>query len=145
LRKVDKVQVGADPCAFSPGPRYARKLAKFYVDQFSPGSRVLDIGFGQGNFLNHAQKGGLDATGFDRAPDLVAAAQRAGFKAVEGDATKVADSFAPASFDGVLATHLIEHLSPAEVRSLLESVATLLVPGGTLVLATPDIATGTQS
>lgn len=140
MSRVAHDQVGDDPCAFSPGPRYASKLAKFYVSQFPPGSRVLDIGFGQGNFLNCARKSGLDATGFDRDPALVSAAQRAGLKVVRGDAAKVADYFEPASFDGVLATHLIEHLAPADVRALLEGVATLLVPGGTLVLATPNIA-----
>jgi 2-polyprenyl-3-methyl-5-hydroxy-6-metoxy-1,4-benzoquinol methylase len=41
--------------------------------------------------------------------------------------------------DGVMASHIIEHLSPDEVTTLLTELAAVVRPGGVAVLATPNL------
>lgn len=126
-----------DPCAFSPDEKTARLIARFYAQMFSPGSRILELGFGQGHFLEAARDSGLLAMGIDRDEHLVAIAEAAGHKVLCGTATSFRD-LEPASMDGVVAAHLIEHLVPDEVAELLRLAGEVLVPGGILLLSTPN-------
>ena len=128
-----------DPCAFSPGPRQARKLARFYAEMFPVGSTVIDLGFGQAHFLAAARARGLLPIGLDRDQALVERAHSAGFDARCGDIGEL-EALVPESLDGGVAAHLIEHLAPEEVRALLRSLAGKIAPGGHLVLATPNFA-----
>jgi SAM-dependent methyltransferase len=126
-----------DPCCFSPSPRQARALARFYAERFQPGQRVLDIGFGQGHFLDAARDRGIKAIGVDRDRALAAAARERGHEVFCGDVKELPDLLAE-PFDGALATHLIEHLQPQEVKVFCADVAGLVHPGGVFLLATPN-------
>ena len=131
--------VGAmdDPCAFSPNPRHAEAIARFYTLMFSGSSKVLDVGFGEGYFLRAARANGLDVFGIDRDVALVDRAKLDGFSAMVGDICSVRGI--PGGLDGIVATHLIEHLVPDDVRSFLRVAAAHVRPGGCLVLSTPNL------
>lgn len=130
------------------GVRRLWHLAKFErVIDYLPrhaGQRILDIGCFAGTFLGmldpkvftyqlgvdilpeqvaHAQKfHGLPNREFRHIPDLSALAQLDG------------------GFDCITVIEVIEHLTPAEIATVLEHSARLLRPRGQLVLTTPNYA-----
>jgi 2-polyprenyl-3-methyl-5-hydroxy-6-metoxy-1,4-benzoquinol methylase len=126
-----------DPCAFSPSSRQARKTARFYAAMFAPRSTVVDIGFGQGFFLEEARAMGLRAIGIDRDAKLVESALSRGLEAHQADVRDVASQIST-PIGGVMAAHIIEHLPPEDVCTLIADIAGLVSPGGIAVFATPN-------
>lgn len=126
-----------DPCCFSPRLRHARALAQFQAARFQPGQRILDIGFGQGYFLDAARERGFQAIGVDRDAALTAAARDSGHEVFCGHVRELSE-LASEPFDGAVAAHLIEHLEPEEVRTLCADVADMVRSGGIFLIATPN-------
>src|SRR5579872_5167424 len=77
------------------------------------GMRVLEVGFGNGNFLAFARDQGAEVCGTEMIPELAALATRAGFK-VLGEQEVFADKGLADSFDLVVAFDVIEHLDKEE-------------------------------
>ncbi|MGN6272351.1 MAG: class I SAM-dependent methyltransferase [Protaetiibacter sp.] len=98
--------------------------------------RTLDVGCGNGRNLISLPPGSV---GVDHNPALVAAARRRGCEAYT-DAEFFADArlTRPASFDGLLAAHLIEHLSAERARAVLGSYLPLVRRGGRVLFITPQ-------
>lgn len=69
--------------------------------------RVLDVGCGNGMYLKELRRRGLDATGCDLSPGMLAAAEPHR-PLVNADVTAL--PFAKASFDVVLAAHMLYHV-----------------------------------
>lgn len=112
--------------------RSRRILCKTYI-QPMPGERVLDIGCGTADILDHLPA--VDYSGFDLNPRYVASARRrfgargvfrcedvgkAGFGGRDG-------------FDLVLALAILHHLDDGEVVRLFQLAKNALRPGGRLV------------
>ncbi|MDR3091018.1 MAG: methyltransferase domain-containing protein, partial [Clostridiales bacterium] len=98
----------------------------------SPGS-ILDIGAGKGTFLRVAQECGWRVTGLDSTDNNIARA-----KELNGVALTKADffEFSPAElFDAAVMFQVIEHFT--NPWQALEKAASLVRPGGVLVVATP--------
>lgn len=104
---------------------------------FGQGATVVDVGFGQGYFLEAAHEAGRTGIGVDRDPGLVQAARDRGLEAHCADVRNLPDLLVR-RIDGFVAQHLIEHLTPSEARSLLADMARLVRKGGTAVLVTPN-------
>lgn len=98
--------------------------------------RCLDVGCGNGRNLGHLPTGSV---GVDHNAFSIATARHAGYEAYTVDEF-FADSAlgAPASFDSILASHLIEHLQPADAREILTSYLPMVRPGGRVVFITPQ-------
>lgn len=98
--------------------------------------RTLDVGCGQGRNLVSLPAGSV---GVDHNPLLVEAARAAGCEAYTVDEF-VADAelMRPAAFDSLLASHLVEHLTPAYARQVLGIYLPLVKPGGKVVFITPQ-------
>ena len=126
-----------DPCAFSPGLRSALKEARFLAGLFPSPGRVVDLGFGQGHFLDAAAERGLTAIGIDLDQALVLGAISRGYEAHCMDVREF-DVAIAGMLDGFLAQHLIEHLTPTETGRLLSTLAQKVRPGGAGVLVTPN-------
>lgn len=125
------------PCAFSPRPAHARRLAAFQADKLGAVQTVLELGFGQGFFMEEARQRGIRVIGIDRDEYLVATARQAGFAAHRGDVSHVLDLISE-PVDAVLASHLIEHLSTDAVRRLMVHLAKVVRPGGRCLFVTPN-------
>ena len=98
------------------------------------GTRVLDLGAGQGAFSQRLVDAGYDVAACDLYPELFRCA------AVE---CRQADAEQPLpyedeSFDAVVALELVEHLESQ--LGLFRDVARLLKPGGVFLFSTPNIA-----
>jgi len=98
---------------------------------------LLDFGCGGGSFLQRMAEQGWDVTGLDASAETVRMLRdEMGLSALEG--TLPHADLEAESFDVVTMWHSLEHVHrPAEV---LREAYRLLVPGGRLLVATPNIA-----
>jgi SAM-dependent methyltransferase len=114
-----------------------RRRYAVYAERFPAGARVADLGCGRGEFLELLAARGVDGVGVDADEGMVGAVSAKGLTAVKAEAVAYLSQNA-ISFDGVFASHLIEHLPPEGVRSLVQVAAAALRPGGRLILVTPN-------
>lgn len=99
-----------------------------------PQARLLDVGCGNGNFLEFARRAGWQVQGLDFDPIAVAAARERGLDVFEG--TIKALSGECECFDRITLSHILEHVyDPWDV---LVDCYRLLRPGGSLWLETPN-------
>lgn len=107
----------------------------------APGHDVLDVGCGTGTLalMVHAMCPGARLTGVDIDPRILAMARhkiaRAGasIEVHQGSATD--PPFAPASFDRILTSLMLHHLTTPQKRETLAAAHRLLRPGGELHIA----------
>lgn len=108
------------------------------------GQSLLDIGCFAGTFLSMADEERFSRQlGVDILPQQVAyAAERYGTPHRRFQSLQSISDLAAIEerFDCVTIIEVIEHLAPGEIRALLGHVARMLVPGGTLVVTTPNYA-----
>lgn len=109
-----------------------------YLRWFANARRVLDIGCGEGKFLELLRDAGITAFGVDASPSAVAACRAHGHEVVCGDAVAMLQDPGD-SFDGALIAHVVEHLAPERVAELIGAAAGRLAPGARLVLVTPNV------
>ena len=94
--------------------------------------RVLDIGCGDGSFLDDARAMGWQAVGTDFDPTVIEKARARGLEVYQGTIDAV-----PGTFDAITLCHVIEHLHDplATLRTCFER----LNPGGFIWIETPSI------
>ena len=107
-----------------------------WLAQRSPGKRVLDVGCGQGHFVDVALRAGFEVLGIEVSDSAVSVCQSFSLPVVR------MDIFSPelqgASYDICTMFEVLEHVpDPAKV---LARAAELLRPGGILYLTTPNFA-----
>lgn len=103
--------------------------------EVAPAGRLLDVGCSLGYAIEAAHSLGLAAVGVDVSPHAIAECRRRGYDARTG--TLEALPFADASFEVVVLKHVFEHTS--EPRRALAELRRVLVPGGALFLAVPNL------
>jgi SAM-dependent methyltransferase len=115
-----------------PWYRYAARLLP------ATAGRWIDLGCGQGEFLELASARGLAGLGLDYwAPSAAAAAAGPGRGAVVADLNRSLP-FRSGSLDGASLIEVVEHIMLAE--DLLAEVGRVVRPGGWLVVTTPNVA-----
>lgn len=105
-----------------------------YLPRPGVGDRVLDVGCGNGDFLEAARDAGWTAVGLEPDPAAAALCRARGFDVHVG-LLETLDADA-SGFEAVTLNHVIEHLHGP--RDALARVFALLRPGGTLYLDTPN-------
>lgn len=119
--------------------RYFRlELARAGV---SEARTILEIGFGNGEFLQWLKMRGCDGVGVELIPELVEAACERGFDAYLYDMAAQEAGLSPFEdriFDAVVAFDVAEHLSVAQIQRLFCRLQALLRPGGKVVLRFPN-------
>ena len=107
-----------------------------FVRGLPPGSRVLEVGAGDGRFTSRLVAAGFDASGIEPSEG---GARMAGARGAPVQRATVEElELEPATLDAVVVWHVLEHLGdPA--RSL-ERIAAWLRPGGLILVACPNLA-----
>ncbi len=108
-----------------------------YGEYLQPGTRVLDVGVGQGRNALPLARRGCRVTGLDNSQVAISTVQQAAEK--EGldlalHQTTFADFPPSEPFDTILCFGLLQMLSPQDSASLLERIDFWLRPGGVLFL-----------
>jgi SAM-dependent methyltransferase len=110
--------------------RYVREFVRPFA-----GCRVLDIGCGPADILEHLPATLAEYAGFDMNPAYIEAAQRrwgnrGRFRCLKVDAAAIGEGD---RYDIVLANGIVHHLDDAEARTLFSIARRALRPGGRLV------------
>lgn len=140
-------QYGTSYANAFPGGQYIARLfprRRAYLDvsfarHLGPAAgdnrRLLDVGCGNGVFLQFAAHLGWVTEGIDNDAAAVSAARVAGCRVIHGDLDNL--PFARSCYRHVTLSHVIEHVY--EPLKLLKQCFELLVPGGRLWLQTPNL------
>ena len=129
-----------DAYPMEPDPAFRRRAAWILSElegRIEKGSRVLDLGCGQGFYFPLYARLGLTAVGVepDAGPRIEAASRAAslGFTVIDADAERL--PLDAGSFEAVVMSEVLEHLP--DPGAALKEAARLLLPGGLLVVTVP--------
>jgi SAM-dependent methyltransferase len=103
-----------------------------------PGAVALDLGCGRGEWLELAASQGFAAFGVDLDEGMLAACRERGLNVDVADALTTLRARADASVAMISAFHLVEHLPFDLVKELALEAERVLVPGGLLIMETPN-------
>lgn len=98
-------------------------------------ARVLEIGYGNGAFLEFARRQGWSIMGVEANQSLVETAIRAGYEAYPTESIR---DLAAGSFDAIVAFDVIEHMSKTELMDFFAEVRRLLTIGGVFLARFPN-------
>lgn len=98
------------------------------------GKRVLDVGFGRAHFLWCLQSLGADVHGIELDDQAIAFARELGIAQVRKATIDACADDRP--YDLIVLNDIVEH--PLEPAKLLQGCANLLVPGGLMLIWTPN-------
>jgi len=110
---------------------------RWNLKRLKPGF-LLDVGCGIGRNLLHFPTQGV---GVDTNEECVRVARARGLTAFTPAEFEHSSEYnRPGRFDSILFAHVAEHMTEADVVTLLQEYAALLRPGGQLILITPQEA-----
>jgi SAM-dependent methyltransferase len=109
-----------------------------YVELLGTCKRVVDLGCGRGELLALLRKANVSAYGVELNPDNVAVCRDQGLEMIEGDAVSHLEGLEDATLDGMVASHLIEHLETQSLWRLITAASQKLDENGILILETPN-------
>jgi len=95
---------------------------------------VLEIGFGNGAFLDFSKTVGWNISGVELIPNLVDIALQKGFKAFRS----IHDIPNQNKFDLIVAFDVLEHIETDQILNFLEKIRNLLHPSGVLIIRVPN-------
>ncbi len=112
-------------------------LAPFFEKRFPESTRaILEIGAGEGEFLDHARAARRVAIDVNPSIERLRAL---GIEAVQGDATRLYDHFDDGTFDVVFCSNVLEHLyDKDQIHLLIREVRHVLRPGGRFLILQPN-------
>lgn len=119
-------------------PSQARYLTR-ELSMLAPlaGKRILEVGFGNGNFLRFAKERGAEVQGTEMIPELLKAAREAGYPVSDGTELFAAKRD-HGGFDAVVAFDVLEHMEKHELVTFFGAVHALLKPGGVFLARFPN-------
>lgn len=109
---------------------------------------VLDLGCGRGEWLEIASSWGCKVTGVDLDDGMLAACASLDAETKKSDALEFARKVGDDTFSVVSSFHMVEHLQFEYLYDLIQECRRILIPGGILILETPNpenILVGTKN
>jgi len=102
------------------------------------GDLVLDLGCGRGEWLEVLQENGFNPRGIDSDESMLKACRELNLSVEKGDALSALRVSPNESHAVVSAIHVVEHLDFDQLRALVEETFRILMPGGLLIMETPN-------
>lgn len=99
---------------------------------------VLDLGCGRGEFLQELKRNNIPAVGIDLNPAMVDTSRALGLDVSLAEAVAHLWDREPGSLAAISSFHMIEHIPFDQVLHLIEAAKRALMPGGLLILETPN-------
>ena len=134
--------------AFEDRYRGSRELIRarqeVYLDFLRPleeaveNPQAIDLGCGRGEFLEILLASGFRACGVDMDEGMLEDCLRLGLHAEKGEAVKFLSQVPSNSQAVVSAFHVVEHIAFDELMALVAETHRVLVPGGIMILETPN-------
>ena len=113
-----------------------------WIESLGLGQHLLEVGVGQGSFLQQARSKGLVPTGVELNPSGAAAARDLGFDVLMEPLSHIRQRLGDGSWDVICSFQVLEHL--ADPLSFLHDAAALLRPTGVLILSVPNAEVARQ-
>ncbi|MBT3332746.1 MAG: methyltransferase domain-containing protein [Rhodospirillaceae bacterium] len=126
-------------CSFSPNyHHYLATLSMDFLAHFDlNGKKLLEVGCGDGAFLDKFSSAGIEVTGIEPSKPFRDAAQARGHYVL--DMYLGPDSLPPgAPYDAVVTRQVLEHIF--DVDGFLRGLNNCLTPGGVLLVEVPNLA-----
>jgi SAM-dependent methyltransferase len=120
-------------------PAGQKEHQSFYLPFFAGCGKVVDLGCGDGDFIELLEEEGVTGIGVDADTVACANARERGLEIVCQDVFSYLGNVRPGSIDGVFSSHLVEHLPYEKVLELLRLSYEALKPGGVIILTTPNV------
>lgn len=124
------------PNRFVAPAAVTRKMQLRFVEVFPAAGTVLDIGCGEGVFLELLQQSGRKGVGVEHTREFVQQCRAKGLEVHEQDVFRFLEGQKD-TFDGLWASHLIEHFPTREGLQLLQLMYESLRENGILAIVTP--------
>ncbi len=99
---------------------------------------IIDLGSGRGEFVELLTENKLNAIGIDLNEQMVKRMNDKGLKCELGDAIEYLEKSDSKSIGGISGFHIAEHIPFETLARLIAEAHRVLVPGGTLLLETPN-------
>lgn len=99
---------------------------------------IIDLGCGNGEFLDLLKGQGLEAVGYDSSPAAITDCRRRNLVSERGELLEVLSQRPNASAGAISLMHVAEHLPPSLLRSVIKEAARVLARGGLLIIETPN-------
>ena len=115
-----------------------RRYVRFFAD--ATAGPVLELGCGEGTFLDLLRGRGVVARGVDRSEGAVARARAAGLDVSHGDLVSALEACPDDSLGGVVSIQVVEHLSLPVLLHVLRLAKQKLRPGGIFLAETVNLA-----
>lgn len=115
-----------------------RPYLDYLANILTPSQPLLDIGCGRGEWLHLLKTHALSASGIDLNPANAASCRAAGLDVSTADACSHLAGLAAGSLGAVTAFQVVEHLEFPVLMEFLRQVCRVLVPGGIVILETPN-------
>jgi SAM-dependent methyltransferase len=115
-----------------------REHQEGYVELLRDRKRVVDLGCGRGELIEMLGAQGVSAYGVEIDPDFISLLEDKGLEVVAKDAVAHLAELEAGAVDGIVGSHLVEHLPPAALVALVSLAAEKLPEGGILILETPN-------
>ena len=115
------LDVPAPAAVIAPAGDELRRDLRLIADMIEPGTRVLDIGCGDGALLDYlARRKSVDARGIELSQSGVNACVRHGLSVIQGDADSDLDAFPDDAFDVVVLSRTLQ--ATRQPRHVLEAL-----------------------
>ncbi len=109
------------------------------VDAQAPNGRcALDLGSGRGEWLQYIQRHGWSGTGVDTNHSMAESARAAGIETVMVDGLAFLKDCQDDAYGLITAFHVVEHITVDALIQMLAEIRRVLIPGGLLILETPN-------
>jgi 2-polyprenyl-3-methyl-5-hydroxy-6-metoxy-1,4-benzoquinol methylase len=116
------------------GERFKKEISRTGL---TPPATVLEVGFGDGLFLDWAKHEGFKITGVELNDDFCRSAEKKGHAVLRGNAIEVLESCTE-KYDLVVLFDVLEHFTLEEVMKLLAGARSVLAHSGRILARFPN-------